>query len=163
MVPALPGEVKSEMAKREHRYRHLLWHGVRNQWLRLPTPVKQEIRDIDPEWEPPRPALDAQGNVLRDNDSGEDFLYMHRQVIGVVNDILAEVGDPNYTKIEGWERVPPPGDRDYPVPPAWDPCRTPTISTGPWRCSPFGPARARRTNSKGSPRFSPRRRASTGS
>jgi hypothetical protein len=34
---------------------------------------------------------------------------------------LAELGDPNYPKIEGWERVPPPGDQDYPVPPAWDP------------------------------------------
>jgi hypothetical protein len=122
VVPALPEEVRSEIAKREHRSRHLLWHGVRNQWLRLRPSAKQEIiREIDPEWEPPRPALDAQGNVLRDNDSGEDFLYMHRQMIGVVNDILAEVGDPNYPKIEGWERVPPPGDRDYPVPPAWDP------------------------------------------
>src|SRR5919199_5825911 len=104
------------MASREHRMRHFLWHGVRNFWLKLSSSDKQKIRDIDAAWEPPRPARDADGNVLRDNDSGEDFLYMHRQMIAAVNEILAEVGDPNYPKVEGWKQVPPPGDRDYPVP-----------------------------------------------
>jgi hypothetical protein len=89
---------------------------VRNFWLKLSSSDKQKIRDIDAAWEPPRPARDADGNVLRDNDSGEDFLYMHRQMIAAVNEILAEVGDPNYPKVEGWKQVPPPGDRDYPVP-----------------------------------------------
>lgn len=120
MVPALPNEIKLEMATREHRLRHLLWHGVRNEWLGLSPDEKQEIRDIDPEWEPPRPAVDAEGNVILDNDSGEDFLYMHRQMIAVVNDVLARVGDPDYPKVEGWAQVPPPEDRDYPVPPVPD-------------------------------------------
>ena len=109
------------MAKRDHRKHHLVWHGVRNRWLRLTPDEQEEIRRMDPEWEPPRPALDANGAVLRDNDSGEDFLYMHRQMIGAVNEVLAEVGDPAYPKVESWVRVPPPSDQDYPVPPAWDP------------------------------------------
>jgi hypothetical protein len=117
MIPELPDAVTVEMAKREHRMRHVLWHGVRGNWSRLSSSAKQEIRDIDPEWEPPRPAFDANGDVLRDNDSGEDFLYMHRQMIGAVDDVLARVGDPAYPKVEGWERVPPPDDRDYPAPP----------------------------------------------
>jgi hypothetical protein len=118
MTAALPNEVRVTMANREHRMRHLLWHGVRNRWLQLSSSDKQKIRHIDPAWEPPRPARDAADNVLRANDSGEDFLYMHRQMIVAVNDILAGVGDPNYPKVKGWKQVPPPGDRDYPVPPS---------------------------------------------
>jgi hypothetical protein len=60
--------------------------------------------------------VDATGSPLRDNDSGEDFLFMHRQMIAQVNAILAAVEDPGYTRVEGWSRIPPPGDADYPVP-----------------------------------------------
>lgn len=116
-VPILPVQVVNEMAKREHRIMHYLWHGVRNSWERLTPAQKQEIRNIDPAWESPRPALDRRGNVIRNNDSGEDFLYMHREMIKFVNGILAQVGDPNYPKIEGWKVVPAPRDLDYPVVP----------------------------------------------
>jgi len=44
---------------------------------------------------------------------------MHRQMIGDVNAILAGVGDPGYPRLEGWIVPPPPGDPDFPVPPAW--------------------------------------------
>ena len=115
-VAILPNKVVTEMAKREHRMQHLLWHGVRNSWERMTSKQKQEIRNIDPAWEPPRPALNSNGSVLRDNDSGEDFFYMHRQMIAHVNSLLAQVNDPAYPKIEGWKNVPPPGDTDYPVP-----------------------------------------------
>lgn len=116
MTPELPKQVKIEMAKREHRLRHYLWHGVRNSWARLTDVQKQEILKLYPGWEPIRPALDAGGIPIRDNLSGEDFLYMHRQMIAEVNKILSRVGDPNYPKVEGWAQVPPPGDPDYPVP-----------------------------------------------
>ncbi len=55
--------------------------------------------------------------MLRDNDSGEDFFYMHRQMIVMVNQVLAQVVDPNYPAVQGWPALPPPGDVDYPVPP----------------------------------------------
>ncbi len=81
------------------------------------TPEEQQaVRDIDPAWEPPRPALDANRNVLRDNNSGQDFRYMHHEMIKMVNGILADVGDPNYPSVYGWTHIPPPGDLDYPVP-----------------------------------------------
>jgi len=73
-------------------------------------------------WEPPRPArrpgVGGRADTILDNDSGEDFLYMHRQMIGTVNQTLA--GDPNYPKVQGWTQIPRPSDVDYPVPPAWD-------------------------------------------
>jgi hypothetical protein len=40
-------------------------------------------------------------------------------MIADVNAILAQVGDPNYPRVQGWLGVPPPGDPSYPVPPAW--------------------------------------------
>jgi hypothetical protein len=54
--------------------------------------------------------------VQRDNDSGEDFLYMHRQMIATVDRILARVSDPSYPRIVGWTSPPPPDDPEYPVP-----------------------------------------------
>jgi hypothetical protein len=104
------------MARRSHRFHHYLWHRVRNSWLRLTDRERQAIYDINSEWVPPRPALDAMRRPVRDNDSGEDFLFMHRQMIAHVNNILTRVNDPFYPRIEGWRRVPPPDDDDYPVP-----------------------------------------------
>jgi hypothetical protein len=41
-------------------------------------------------------------------------------MIASVNKRLAEIGDPNYPKVDGWKNIPLPPDADYPVPPAWD-------------------------------------------
>lgn len=116
MPPQLPSRVVNEMAQRRHRFHHYLWHRVRNSWLRLREEERQAVREINPAWEPPRPARDQAGRPARDNDSGEDFLFMHRRMIAHVNRILAEVADPACPRVEGWPRVPPPGDADYPVP-----------------------------------------------
>jgi hypothetical protein len=104
------------MATREHRSHHFLWHLMRTSWMRLTAPQRRALLARFPGWEPPRPALDADGQPIRDNNSGEDFLYMHRQMIATVNEILARVGDPSYPKVEGWENSPAPDDPDYPVP-----------------------------------------------
>ncbi len=117
MNPELPAQVINAMATRAQRMHHYLWHTIRDNWLRYTKDVQQKIAALG--WEPPRPAIDANNVVLLTNNSGEDFLYMHRQMIGMVNTILAQVGDPNYPKVEGWTQVPPPGDPDFPVPPAW--------------------------------------------
>lgn len=116
VIPTLPEQVVNEMAQRQHRFHHYLWHRVRNSWSRLGESERRTIRDINPGWEPPRAALDAAGRPLRDNDSGEDFLFMHRQMLALANDILARVNSPDYPRVEGWPRVPSPGDTDYPVP-----------------------------------------------
>lgn len=104
------------MAQRRHRFHHYLWHRVRNAWLRLKEDERQAVRNINHSWEPPHPARDEAGRPIRDNNSGEDFLFMHRQMIARANEILSEVGDPNYPRVEGWKRVPLPFDADYPVP-----------------------------------------------
>lgn len=104
------------MARRPSRFHFYLWDRLRHGWLRLSEQERQAVRDINPGWEPPRPARDEAGRPIADNDSGEDFLFMNRRTIALANAILAEVGDPAYPRVEGWKRVPPPGDADYPVP-----------------------------------------------
>jgi len=116
VIPKLPQPVISEMAQRRHRFHHYLWHRLRNSWPHLTERERQAVRDINPVWVPPRPALDVTRRPARDNGSGEDFLFMHRQMIALVNDILARVNDPAYPRVEGWRHVPPPGDADYPAP-----------------------------------------------
>lgn len=104
------------MSQRQHRFYHYLWHRIRNSWLRLTENERDAVRRIEPAWVPPRPALDALRRPIRDNDSGEDFLFMHRQMLALVNAILVEVNSPHYPRVEGWLRVPPPDDPDYPIP-----------------------------------------------
>ncbi len=118
----LPIAVIRMMAQRQRRMHHYVWHQVRNNWLFWENDVKEKIRTLG--WEPPRPAREpteeGQPRIILDNNSGEDFLYMHRQMITATNIKLADVQDPTYLRVEGWPVVPRPEDSDYPVPPAWD-------------------------------------------
>lgn len=126
MNAPLPAQAVSTMAQRPYRMHNFLWHELRNRWLRYPKDVQARIRDLG--WAPPRPAWDADEVPLTDNGSGEDYLFYHRQVIGYVNRILARVGAPDYPRVQGWVRLPPPGDADYPVPPPFfSPAIHPTI------------------------------------
>ncbi|MGD9672096.1 MAG: Tat pathway signal protein [Candidatus Nitrosocosmicus sp.] len=125
MVTTLPPKAKLMLALREHRMHHVLWHTVRDNWEAQDEgdPVfndseKQRIRDMG--WEPLRPSLDKDGVPKENNKSGEDFLFMHRQMILHVNTLLSEIGDTSYPEVVGWTRVPPPNDPDYPVPPVWN-------------------------------------------
>jgi hypothetical protein len=104
-------------AKRQMRLHHMLWHTSRGGWERFPAEVKQAFEQKG--WAPPRPAQDAQGRPILDNDSGEDFLYMHHEMIKGVNRKLAEIADPDYPKVVGWKKFPAPGNPDYPVPPPY--------------------------------------------
>lgn len=117
MRPVLPLQLVETMASREHRLHHWLWHEVRNNWLMYPEDVKQQIRDKG--WEPPRPALNERRRPILDNDSGEDFLYMHRRMLIDASRLLAEVGDPSYPRVRVWTHLPDPADPDFPVPPPW--------------------------------------------
>lgn len=118
MPPApLPHPVVLMEAQRAMRQHHMLWHTSRDGWNRFPPDVRQAYTQLG--WEPPRPSKDAQGQPIVDNDSGEDFLYMHHQMIIEVNRKLAELNDAQYPKVEGWASFPAPGDQDYPVPPTY--------------------------------------------
>jgi hypothetical protein len=125
MNSKLPEPIIVMMAARDHRLHHYLWHQVRNLWWEFSEADKSKISSLG--WEPPRKARTQQINPQtgrRDpdyhNDSGEDFLYMHRVMIANVNEKLAEIGDPTYPKVVGWQSIPAPNDAEFPVPPAWD-------------------------------------------
>lgn len=101
---------------------HYVWHSVRNGWLFFPEDTKSALRDLG--WEPPRPAvrpLPGGGRQpIYDNDSGEDFLYMHRGMIAAVDAKLREVNDPSYPRVEPWEQIPRPDSTEFAVPPTWE-------------------------------------------
>ncbi|MER8006674.1 hypothetical protein [Streptomyces sp. NPDC094149] len=121
---SFPKPVIDAMADRAMRLHHMLWHSTRDSWADLTTAQKKVFSDHG--WVPPRPSRGptdpATGDrpVQLDNKSGEDFLYMHRQMIAEVNGILAEVGDPQHPHVQGWVTIPTPDDPDFPVPPAYE-------------------------------------------
>jgi hypothetical protein len=122
MASNLPSQVVELMAQRPWRMHHYVWHSVRKSWQRFPEATKSALRDLG--WEPPRPALqrlpDGSLQPIYDNDSGEDFLYMHREMIAAVNAELEEINDPAFPRVEPWHQIPRPNDPAFPVPPAWD-------------------------------------------
>lgn len=61
--------------------------------------------------------MNAERKLILDNHSGEDFLYMHRQMIKEVNELLAQLGEP---PLPFWDTIPRPGENsDFNVPSAW--------------------------------------------
>ncbi|WP_151898904.1 Tat pathway signal protein [Nitrosospira lacus] len=126
MTPPVPEQLVDAMAARACRMHYYLWHEIRDNWVNYPKDLQDELRKAG--WEPPRPALDENGEPFVDNGSGEDYLYMHRQTIQYANKILARAGDPNYRRIEGWLEIPSPDDPDFPVPAPWfDPGEFPVV------------------------------------
>jgi hypothetical protein len=138
--------VLAMLASRGHRLHHLLWHTLRNSWTdesSITPAIKKEITKLG--WAPPRPVLSPAGDPLFGNGSGEDFLFMHRQMVIEVNDGLKKARKP---PIEPWATIPPPGpvviEPDYhsktpvfttpgnpqgfSVPPAWVPPDNETMS-----------------------------------
>lgn len=116
MTLTLPHPVVIEMARRRRRFHYYLWHRLRSSWELLTEPERRAIRDIDPGWVPPRPALDARRRPLRDNDSGEDFLFLHRRMLEQFDVMLAQAGDGRFPRTRGWARLPPPDDPEDPIP-----------------------------------------------
>lgn len=98
--------VLSMLASRHHRLHHLVWHTLRNSWAddtAITPAMKAEIKNLG--WEPPRPVLSSVGDPLFGNGSGEDFLYMHRQMVIKVNQDLVGAGRP---PIRAWTTIPGP-------------------------------------------------------
>jgi hypothetical protein len=53
--------------------------------------------------------------------AGLDFLFMHRQMIRHVNQMLAQIADPNYPQVQGWAPIPwDHNDADWPMPAAFN-------------------------------------------
>ncbi|MGF1482229.1 MAG: hypothetical protein ACFB4I_22580 [Cyanophyceae cyanobacterium] len=109
-VIPLPQEVLKMLASKHHRLHHTVWHSVRGLWLNpmINEEKKQAIRELgwQPGGEEERPSVDATGAPLIRNGSGEDFLFMHRQMIQEVNRKIKEAGQ---EPIAGWPTIPRPG------------------------------------------------------
>lgn len=109
----LPEALVAELAERGRRFHHYLWHRVRDSWSRLTDAERGGVGEVNPGWVPPRPSTSERLVPARDNGSGEDFLFMHRQMLEWANGLLTRMGR---LPVVGWARLPPPGDADYPVP-----------------------------------------------
>jgi len=116
-----PIELKKFEAERNRRMHHYLWHTVRNGWEWFSESEKKKLTSLG--WKPPRAGREKKPNGSRGvhyhNNSGEDFLYMHREMIRHANLKLKEIGNTSY-KIEGWKTLPEINDSQFPVTPAWD-------------------------------------------
>jgi hypothetical protein len=106
-VIPLPAPVVEMLASRHHRLHHMVWHSTRTMWSLISSEKRDQITQLG--WRPGgrelRPALRG-GTPLVTNGSGEDFLFMHRQMIQEVNAKMVEIGE---KPIKGWPVVPPPG------------------------------------------------------
>ena len=113
-----PEPVRLTLASKSMRLRHEMWHFVREAWNhpRFPEEGRQILRDL--QWDLPddRAPFSADGKLLLDNSSGEDFLFMHRQMIAMVDNLLAQHDEKPITR---WTNLPPPNDKEFPVPQPW--------------------------------------------
>lgn len=104
----------TEFAKRHHRLHHVLWHSLRHRWPLLSETQKTTIQRLG--WAPPRVAVEYTNRVSSrpaiSNGSGEDFLFMHREMI----DLYRKHGG---RANNDWVVPPQPGTAGGTPPPAW--------------------------------------------
>jgi hypothetical protein len=119
--------VRPTLASRYHRLHHCFFHYVRNNWDTLDAAAQKAIGDL--QWAAPRPSMmkarwdkrTGRATVFwaTANGSGEDFLFYHRWMLKMVDDMLAAKGK---GPVEPWsdkDAIPPPrgGCDDEMVPP----------------------------------------------
>lgn len=113
----LPTAIKENLATREVRLHHYLWHGIRDNWHRFTDAHKQALKDRAPEGIPKHARFittgPGEGDIEVNYEGGESFLYMHRNMIQSVNLQLAAIDQP---AIIPWENIPSLDDPDYPIP-----------------------------------------------
>ncbi|MCX6116675.1 MAG: hypothetical protein NT027_03975 [Proteobacteria bacterium] len=108
--PAQLAAYAPHMASLEHRFYHLIWHGLRNSWHDLTAEEVAVINAIDPRYAVHRPisapGVTRQADPLKDplrNGAGEDFLRMHRDMVLMVRQALVAKGLPC---IASWRTTP---------------------------------------------------------
>lgn len=104
--------IKEMMSTREHRLWHYLWHGLRDAWFLISEDDRAELKKKLPSYMiDPRPFNPNDRDYSRNNNSGEDFLYMHRTMIAHLNGHLAHHG---ICPVIGWSTLPTLDDTRYP-------------------------------------------------
>lgn len=95
----LKKEVVDMMGSLEHRLHHQLWHGSRDEWAGLSDSRKSLLRELGWQPGPVNSERNATGAGRYTNGAGEDFLFMHRQMIEQVRAI---------EPLDTWKSVPSP-------------------------------------------------------
>jgi len=107
--PDLPVQVKEKLATEEMRWRHRYWHLVKNPgFVNNPSnaPIVSALADIN--WT---------ARLTGEPGSGLDFLFMHRMMIGNINQMLSIANDQNWPEVVGWSEIPSAAnDPDWPEP-----------------------------------------------
>ncbi len=100
---ALIPEALNMLGDRKHRLIHNVWHTARAMWNDLLQDEKDELKKLNWYFEDPPHNTDNTLNLS--NGAGEDFLYMHRRMIKMINDIYDKKG---LKRPESWKELPNP-------------------------------------------------------
>lgn len=98
---ALIPQAIAMLADETHRLRHTVWHTVRGEWLNLTDAVRTELRENG--WGIDDPPFLAQGGLDLTNGAGEDFLYMHRRMIKMLQEVYTRQGE---APPAAWDSIP---------------------------------------------------------
>lgn len=112
--------IDQTMSSREHRLWHYFWHATRNSWTELSPTQQKFFLKFDPRWQPvhllekPKnaPAADAKVYDPKVNGAGEDFLFMHHQMMSELFSNLASAG---LRCISPWNELPNVNDPDWKI------------------------------------------------
>lgn len=91
---ALIPEAVQMLGGRAHRLRHTVWHSVRGDWQSPKMTDVDRMRLKHLGWFLTDPPFNPQRVLDLTNGAGEDFLYMHRRMIGMLHDVYAVAGHP---------------------------------------------------------------------
>jgi len=114
-----PAEVTAYSANRTNRLFHNLFHNIRMNWPLLDEIEQREIENLG--WKPLFPSFayinnDINQPIMLMGPTGEDFLWMHRQMINEVNQKAASIVPAVTWRVDGWYDCPAHTDTTWPVP-----------------------------------------------
>ncbi|MFP5247537.1 MAG: twin-arginine translocation signal domain-containing protein, partial [Thermoanaerobaculia bacterium] len=111
------GIVRPMLASRYHRLQHVLFHYIRNSWDKFSPQQQQEITRL--QWGAPRASMvkakwDTRTNRSTvfwstNNGSGNDFLFFHRWMIQMVDDMFRAQRKPVLETWSDTDTIPAPG------------------------------------------------------
>jgi hypothetical protein len=100
---ALIPEAIEMLASRRHRLQHAVWHTVRTQWHALKGDA-DAVGEIEKHgWWPKRPPFLETGALDLENGAGEDFVFMHRKMILMMEEVYANA---DKSPPAGWMALP---------------------------------------------------------
>lgn len=100
---ALIPEAIEMLASESHRLRHTIWHTLRRAWRSPGMTPDVRGRLAAKGWDLKDPPLLQSGGLDLSNGAGEDFLYMHRRMVRMLNRVYT---DASLTPPASWIALP---------------------------------------------------------